>query len=237
MRVMDTRPHTQAERRSCALRFFAELAAQGAGYELRGVRGWAHPDDVQLRRCGYRWAELLARLAASGRLDRELVSPPAAKRPSYVYRISEKGLQEARALVASPMPPIPAPGTPESGLRAYVRPGARWALEALREAYRRGPKPHRMKGEPGWLTPAELREPITAWNRLHGEPGAYRVIHDTDTVALLQAGLIEKTHVPLAWGRDKPVVMYRATEAGHTAELLEWYEPEPACGGVDEPDR
>ncbi len=31
--------------------------------------------------------------------------------------------------------------------------------------------------------------------------------------------------------------MYRATEAGRTAELLEWYEPEPARGGVDEPGR
>lgn len=231
---MDTRPHNQEARHACALRFHAELAARGAGYELRGVRGWAHADDVQRRHHGYRWADVLATLAASGQLDRELASPPQAKSPSYVYRITESGLCEASALLATPLPPIPAPGPPDAALRVYVRPGGRWALEALREAYRRGPKPHRMKGEPGWLTPMELREPVAAWNRLHGEVCAYRVIQDTDTVALIAAGLIEKTHVTLAWGRDKPVVMYRATEAGRTAELLEWYEPERASNEADE---
>jgi hypothetical protein len=237
MLIMDTRPHTQTERRACALRYFADLAARGAGYELRGVRGWAHADDVQLRHRGYRWAELLATLSESGRLDRELASPPQAKTPSYVYRISEKGAQEARAFLAAPLPPIPAPGPPDGALRIYARPGGRWALEALRDAYRRGPKTHRMKGEPGWLTPTELREPITAWNRVHGDVGTYRMIHDTHTVALIAAGLIEKTHVTLAWGRNAPVVMYRATEAGRTAELLEWYEPERASSEADEPDQ
>ena len=234
---MDTRPHTHADRRACALRYFAELAARGAGYELRGVCGWAHADDVQLRLRGYRWAELLSTLAASGQLDRERASPPQAKSPNYVYRITEKGLQEARALLAAPLPSIPAPGSPESALRIHARPGGRWALEALREAYRRGPKRYRMNGEPGWLTPSELREQITAWNRQHGDVGTYRAIHDTDTVALIAAGLIEKTHVTLAWGRNAPVVMYRATEAGRTAELLEWYEPERASSEAGEPEQ
>lgn len=216
------------------MRYFAELAARRAGYELRGVRGWAHPDDMQREQGGYRRSELLGIMAASGQLDRERAGPPQAKSPSYVYRIAERGLQEARALLASSLPPIPAPGPPERTMRIYVRPGGRWALDALREAYRRGPRRHRMNGEPGWLTPAELREPVAAWNRLHGEVCAYRVIHDTDTVALIAAGLIEKAHVTLAWGRDKPVVMYRATESGRTAELLEWHEPERAGGAADE---
>ena len=231
---MDSRPRSHEARRECALRYFARVAARGAGYELRGVRGWAHPDDMQREQSGYRWSELLGIMAASGQLDRELASPPEAKSPSYVYRITERGLCEASALLATPLPPIPAPRPPDAALRVYVRPGGRWALDALREAYRRGPKPHRMKGEPGWLTPMELREPVAAWNRLHGEVCAYRVIQDTDTVALIAAGLIEKTHVQLAWGRDKPVVMYRATEAGRTAELLEWYEPERASSEAGE---
>lgn len=223
---MDNRPSSQQERRACALRYFAQLAARGAGYELRGVRGWAHADDVQRRHRGYRWGETLGIMAAAGQLDRELASPPEAKSASYVYRISEKGLRDARAVLSEPPPLIPAPGPPESALRIYVRPGGLLALEALREAYRRGPKPHRMNGEPGWLTPSELRQPADEWNRLHGSVCNYRVIQDTDIVALIQAGLMEKTHVTLAWGRDKPVVLYRATVAGRTAELLEWYEPE-----------
>lgn len=192
---------------------------------------------MQRQHGGYRWGELLGMVAGLGQLDREIASPPEATSPSYVYRITQEGLREARALLALPLPPIPLPGTPESGLRVRARPDGRWALEALREAYRRGPKPHRMNGEPGWLTPSELRAPADAWNRVHGDIGAYRVIQDTDILALIQAGLVEKTHVRLTWGRNAPVVLYRATAAGRTAELLAWHEPGGACIEAGEPGR
>jgi len=224
---MNDRPSGADERRARALRCLAQLAAQGAGYELRGVRGWAHPDDVQARLGGYRWAECLGAMAESGHLDRVLVSASEAERPSFVYRIAETGLEAARPLLGTAAPSsVPAPGPPEATLRVHVGPGGRFALEALRDAYRRGPKPHRMHGEPGWLTPSELREPVDTWNRMHGSVGSYRSIQDTDIVALLKTGLIEKTHVTLAWGRERPVVLYRATDTGLTVELLEWDGPE-----------
>lgn len=223
---MDNRPAGNEERRACALRYLARIAARGAGYALRGVRGWAHADDVQRHCRGYRWRELLATLAEAGQLDQELVSPPGAMRASHVYRISAAGWEAARALTNEPLPPIPPAGPPETALRIHAPLEARMALEILREAYERGPKPHRMKGEPGWLTSSELREPLDAWNEAHGSIGNYRSIQDTDLLALLQSGLIEKAHVKLAWGRARPVVLYRATEAGRTAELLDWHEPE-----------
>lgn len=234
--AMDPRPRSHQERRDCALRYFAMLAARGAGYELRGVRGWAHADDVRRVHRGYRWGELLGTMAGAGHLDREPVGPPAARSPSYVYRISATGIREAGELLSTPLPPIAPPGLPVGGLRIHARPGERWALEALREAHRRGPKAHRMNSEPGWLTSAEMRAPAEAWNRLHGYVGGYRVIDDTDLLALVQDGLVEKAYVPLAWGRSTPVVMYRATEAGRTAELLEWLEA-PAHPAADGPDR
>lgn len=223
---METRPRTHDERRIRALRYFARLAARDAGYILRGVSGWAHADDVQRTHDGYRWGETLSRMAAAGHLDRVLASVPEARRPSYVYRITEEGVREARALLAEPLPPVAPPGPLERTPRIYTRPGGRVALEALREAYRREPRARRMNGEPGWLTPSELRQPSEEWNRRYGSVGHYRTIQDTDILALLQAGLMEKTRVTLSWGRDQPVVLYRATEAGRTADLLEWHEPE-----------
>jgi hypothetical protein len=227
--LMENRPSSNQERRECALRFFAQLAARGAGYELRGVRDWAHADDVQQRLRGHRWSELLSVLAEARQLDRECVSPPEAKSPSYVYRIAEWGLEAVRALVSAELPPIPPAGPPDTALRVYVRRGGRWALEVLREAYRVGGKPHRMNGEPGWLTSMEIRKPLEAWNRLHGSEEGFRIILDTDTLSLISSGLIEKAHVQLAWGREKPVVMYRVTPLGRTVKLLEWYEPEPGA--------
>jgi hypothetical protein len=221
---MDNRPTGNEERRACALRYLARTAARGAGYELRGVRGWAHADDVRRHCRGYRWSELLAALAEAGQLDQELASPPGAMRASHVYRISAAGWETARALTNEPLPPVPPAGPPEKALRIHAPPDGRAALEILREAYERGPKPHRMNGEPGWLTASELREPLDAWNQAYGSIGSYRSIQDTDLLALLQSGLIEKAHVTLAWGRTRPVVLYRATEMGRTAEFLEWHE-------------
>jgi len=234
---MHTRPSSNQERRECALRFFTRLAARGAGYELRGVRGWAHADDVQRWLRGYRWSELLGSLAlAKGpQLDRVRVSPPDAKGTSYVYRIAEIGIEAARPLFPADLPHIPAPGPPDPESRVYLRDGARWALDVLRDAFHAGGKQHRMNGEPGWLTATEIRKPLEAWNRLHGHVGGCRIVNDTDTLALISSGLIEKVHVQLAWGRDKPVAMYRVTPVGLSAELLEWHEPGAGADNPGEP--
>jgi hypothetical protein len=79
-----------------------------------------------------------------------------------------------------------------------------------------------VNGEAGWLTAVEIKQPLRAWNDENGNPGRYPWFDDTALRSLIVAGLVEVRRVPLAWGRNTPVVVYRATEFAQTAELLEW---------------
>lgn len=214
-------------RRATALAYFVRLAEKGGGYLVRGVRGWAHPDDVRLRNRGFSWAECCFQLARSGLLVRELASAPTAASATSVFRVTDKGVAKHSGISGQKVGAIPPIGPSDQTVRLYAVNGAHWVLEMLREA-RAACWPRRVNGEPGWLTAIEIKKPLREWNEEHGKPGHYRWFDDTTLRSLIVGGLVEVRRVPLAWGRNTPVVVYRATDLGQAAELLEWQTPHPS---------
>jgi len=102
-----------------ALRFFRLLAIHRAGYELCGVRGWAHTNDLRDDLSGH-FPEVLPRLLKRGLLTHPDVRAPGQKLPVWVYRVSERGL----AVMDEPAPkehkPVPWPRIENTGGAVYA---------------------------------------------------------------------------------------------------------------------
>lgn len=222
-------------RRAIALAYFVRLVERGGGYLLRGVRGWAHPEDVRLAMRGILWGECCIQLAQVGLLIQELASAPQAATPDFVYRVTHCGIGKYSSFSGRSIAPPPPLGLPDSEPRLYARHGAIWALQPLREARVKRSYPRRVDGEGGWLTAAEIRKPLRDWNDRYGEPGVYRCFDDSTLRGLIVGGLVERQRIKLAFGREAPVVLYRATDAGQTAHLLEWRAPNLPPGRPAEP--
>jgi hypothetical protein len=202
-----------------ALTFLGQLAADRAGYQLQGVRGWAHLNDVR-QVVGAGLFEVLPRLHARGLLDRADVRAPGRVLPEWVYRITSRGVQVLEAQGRKPDRAIPAPRRPEAEPAVYAPSRQRGALLLLRAAYDDPAVPVHFGGR-GWVTGRELGARVEAANRQwrrrrRGSP--FYAVDGTDLRWLVGKGLVER--------RDdltRPhIVWWRVTELGRSVTLLDW---------------
>ena len=202
-----------------ALRFFRLLAVDRAGYELRGVRGWAHIHDLQDDMRGS-FAEVLPRLHKRGLLIHADVRAPGQQRPVWVYRISERGLAVMGEAAPKEHKPVLWPRTEDTGGAVYAPRRQRGALRMLREAYDDPRVPERFGGR-GWVSGRELGARVDLHNFNQGRRHrrwAYISVDGTDLHWLCLWGFAERRKDP-----DGAVDVYwRVTEAGRAVRLLDW---------------
>jgi hypothetical protein len=209
-------------RLAAVLRYLVELAAGGGGYELRGVTGWAHYEDVA-HGTGMRMSGELPRLFAARLAERVSVGLPGAKE-TWVYRVNDAGARAHADLSGEACERIRAPGKLEENHPVYIAPGPLNALEVLRHAHQGGPE--RFGGR-GWRTGRELTllaDELNGWN----DAGHYTRIDSMELRWLAGVGLAEKREEKLAWGREQPVVYWRVAAAGRSVRVLEWRDPRRA---------
>ncbi|HEX8432737.1 MAG TPA: hypothetical protein VF625_15740 [Longimicrobium sp.] len=201
-----------------ALLFLSRVADARGGYTLRGVRGWAHLDDVKMATGGGLF-EVLPLLHQRGLLDREDARPPGRALPAWVYRVSDAGVRAAHRLAGTEYQPLP---RLRGGLTpaVYMPERQRGALLLLRAARDDSAIPLRF-GERGWLTGRELGARVDAQNRERRSP-RFLAVDATDLRWLLRYGLIERRAEAPRPGREREIVHWRATEMGRAIALLEW---------------
>lgn len=204
------------DREWAALLFFRHLAVDRAGYQLRGVRGWAHLNDAQGEVRAHLY-EVLTRLHARGLLDREDVRAPGMVRPVWVYRVNAHGVEVADAHDPKPHRPIPPLRKPDADPGIYLPYRQRGVLPVLRAAYEDPSVPVRFD-ECGWLSGRELGERVHTANdhRPRGTP--MFDVDGTDMRGLIKWGLAERRNDPDRAG----VVYWRVTELGRAVKLLDW---------------
>jgi hypothetical protein len=200
-----------------ALRFLRLLAIRRAGYELGGVRGWAHINDLRDELAGY-FPEVLPRLYKRGLVTHADVRAPGQKRPLWVYRISERGLAVMNEAEPNEHKPIPRPRTDDTGGAVYAPGRQRGALRLLREAYDDPAVPERFGGR-GWVSGRELGARVDQHNfTQRHERQPHIAIDGTDLHWLIRWGFAERRNDPDRVG----VVYWRVTEAGRAVRLLDW---------------
>lgn len=196
-----------------ALLYFRDLAAAGAGYELRGVRGWARLEDAQIA-TGHLLAVRVLAVHGRGLLERVDVRPPGHVRPLWLYRITQAGADLLTNREGQPRQRITVPShAPDPSV--YVPDGPRLALRALRRVLEERVSCRWAPGEWGWIPAVELRR------RAEPTPDAWWFPEDLGW--LVRARLAERREVKTS-GRAAPVILYRATDGG-AAPVLEWHEP------------
>ena len=213
------------ERLAEAARYMVRLAVGEGGYSLRGVRGWAHTQDIG--RALKNLAEgPLPRLYQMKLLERVNVDPRGRPGGSWVYRITDAGVRASAATWGDAYEPVTAPGEMECPKPVYVAAGALNALLVLRAAYEAEEGPARF-GERGWRTGRELIQVVESLNRKQERTGGRRHsrIDPMELQQLARAGLAERREQQVVWGREQPNVFWRVSEAGRTAVPLSWRAP------------
>lgn len=201
------------ERRARALTFLAQLCVLPAGYRVRGVYGWAHPHDFDLAAGPYAWAALLAELEGAGLVKMHRASLADAPDPARLYRITQAGMDRVAAALREESPTVQPPGAPNEPGGVYASQGARWALQALREA------------PGGWHCAERVREPFERWNRTGGRP--YRVVWTSHLDELVSAGLAKARTLERRGKHAQGERLYRVTQSGLVVPVLEWWGRDP----------
>lgn len=202
-----------------ALLYLWRLAVYRGGYELCGVRGWAHLEDIEEATRQALWDQLPP-LHRRGLLDHADARAPGRARPVWVYRISDKGVRAVHDFASTVYGPIPSLNPADAEAAVWVPPRQRGALQLLREAHNDAATPARF-GERGWLTGRELGERVQRYNRVSGCP-PYLAVDGTDLRWLLGKRLIERKDEPPPPGRQAGLIFWRVTELGQSIPLLEW---------------
>ena len=203
------------------LLYLWSLAAGGGGYEVRGVRGWAHRVDVEAG-IGCSILSLLPLLFRRRLLHRTDVRPPVSERPAWVYRLKDASVRAVAERTGAALGPIP-PLHPPGGEPPVFAPRRKYrALLLMRAAHDDPDAPLRF-GEPGWVAPRELG--IAADRERHGFLAAAEVT-TADLRWLLRAGLVERRNAP-APRSGEAAILWRATKMGRRVRLLDWREPGP----------
>ena len=208
------------------LEYLARLAAEGGGYELRGVTGWAHRHDVE-KGTRLRMDGQLPRLFAARLVDRVNVALAGTGKDSWLYRVNDCGARAHADMSGECYTRIRVPGEMEKDSPTYIALGPLNALEVLRCAYEQGPE--RFGGR-GWRTGRELTVFMAQLNRRKGTDHYFR-IDSMELKWLASAGLAEKRDEKLTWGRDQPVVYWRVSALGRTTRVLEWRGPRRRMAG------
>jgi hypothetical protein len=187
-----------------ALLFLGQLAADRAGYQLGGVRGWAHLNDVTAAIVGGLF-EVLPRLHARGLLERADVRAPGRIRPEWVYRITPRGVQVAEAQGRKPHRAIAVPRREKAERGVYAPTRQRGALELLRTVHDDPAVPVRFGGR-GWLTGRGLGARVEAANRRRRRCSPLYAVDGTDLRWLVDKGLVERRipHARISSGGASP---------------------------------
>ena len=193
----------------------------GAGYEIRGARGWAHLRDIE---AGTERAlpDQLPPMNQRGYVERVDVRDPSRAGPVWVYRITPSGvraIQELYGTTHRELPPLP---------RAHSKPGVylpaphRAALLVLRASYDHPATLVRF-GERGWLTARELGD------QKAGPAGAPAGLSRHSSLSFLhRKGFADRRIEPGRPAQQAVRTFWRATELGCRMPLLEW-KPMPQC--------
>jgi hypothetical protein len=196
-----------------ALKYFGDLVSAGAGYERRGVRGWARLEDAQTA-TGHSLAVRVLGMYGRGLLQRDNVRPPGHVRPLWVYRITQAGADVVSHAEGDHRARVPTPSD-ATDASVYVPDGPRLALRALRRILEERVPCRWAPEEAGWIPAAELRR------RAEPTPAAWWFPEDLGW--LVRAGLAERREVTTP-GQSAPVILYRASAGGGVAPVLEWHE-------------
>lgn len=197
------------------LRWFSDLDRRGAGYELRGVRGWAHTSEVATALDRILQDEI-TRLTARGLLDRENIALPGRSLGYWLHRISALGAEAIAATTPRPL----GPPDPPSLRMTFTDP--QWsALEYMRRAKTESPARF-VTRELGWRTVGEITKSGSVRSRDIS-------IWPEDVHQLERARLLEKRNDAGA-ARTRPLTFYRVTDLGERVTRLERHSPAPAEG-------
>lgn len=189
--------------------FLEGEAWEGRGWWRRGVRGWRFHVELEAV-MESRLPNVFPELGRRGYVDRTATVDLARGAPIWLYRVSRAGVAYLRKSAGLPrthdiIEPLPAGEDPDAGsLYLPVRPW--YALDLLRRHARHGIGPERF-GQPGWMTPGEMRP------RLRGVLGE-------DLPWLLARGLVERRQREAATGPKSPW-LYRASALGLGLELVD----------------
>lgn len=197
------------------LLFLWTIAVHGAGYEVRGVRGWAHLRDIEegTRR---KLPDQLPPLYQRGYLHREDVRDPSRAEPVWVYRITPSGalaVEQAHRVTHAEIPTLRALS---SAPAVFLPARHRTALLILRAAHD-DPATRAPSGEHGWLSAREMAA------RMEERPSAACVASQYSAAAFLhRKGLAERWIEPAPPGHQAARTFWRATERGRCLPLVEW---------------
>lgn len=196
------------------LGWLLDLAVQRAGYTVRGVPGWATAEQIETGVKTWGTAELMRAEARRGRVLQHDARPPGDSRPSWLYRISQLGVDQFAA--AHDIVPLRIrPPLDQAEPRVLMRENARHAIEGLRAALDPEVRPRRVwvEGEMGWRSSHELTSAMAKEDEAAGR--RYRWFTTDDLRWLVRLGYAEKRVI-------QDVHLYRLTPAGVTLEALNW---------------
>src|SRR5690349_6104167 len=91
------KPNTLSEPAVKVLSWLLDLAAQRAGYTVRGAEGWASAEQIETDVKTWETAELMRAEAKRQRVLQHDARPPGDSRPRWLYRISRHGVDELAA--------------------------------------------------------------------------------------------------------------------------------------------
>ena len=175
------------------------LAANGKGWNRRGVRGWAFTDEL---RTEDRSVEALRQLAAAGCIRREDVSDPFRVQPFHIHRIPQVGQNTLADAAGLPHVHVQSPSEVLTDVELetiYVSRDTWLSLAFLAEQ------------EPGaWFTPDEIA----------GATGVGFGLEDSTFLAPRGMIVCEKAPPRDGAGRS-PRNFYQASALGRAARLLD----------------
>jgi hypothetical protein len=194
------------------LSWLLDLAVQRAGYIVRGVPGWATAEQIEAGTKRWGTAELMRAEAKRGRVLQHDARPPGDSRPSWLYRVSQAGVDQLAA-ARDTVPPRISPPLDQDESRALVRENAWHAIEGLRSALDPEVRPRRVwvEGEVGWRSSRELTSAMAKEDEAAGR--RYRWFTTDDLRWLVRLGYAEKRVI-------RGLHVYRLTLSGGALQWL-----------------
>ncbi len=201
-----------------ALAWLLDLAAQRAGYTVRGQPGWAGADEIEQGVRGWGTGEMMRAHAKRGRVLEYDARAPGETRPRWLYRISRKGAEELARTLGVGSPGVADPEE-AAETRVLLRDSTQHVITGLQAALDPDVKPARewIPGEPGWRSSRDLTLQMAR------EDGASGVDSDRwftteDIRWLVRLGFVEERVV------DRTHI-YRLRPSGAALRALEWRKP------------
>jgi hypothetical protein len=193
-----------------------ELVAHDAGFELRGVRGWASAPLI-IERTGIWGAPgFLTTHLRNGRVLEEDVRAPGERTASRIYRITQHGADVLASVTGTWAADVGHPA-PRGESRVLLRDGVRFAWEALCAATQVQPMQQSVRepDEQVWSSSRELTRLLDRADEALDRPP--RWFMSEDIAWLIRYGFADSQ-------LSGKVHRYRLTPAGASLRPLSWRE-------------